>query len=188
MHELKQAQAGCRLASSPYGQARGCCVSVSDSKGTPTPLSESDAHRARLAKATFVPASINSASAKACADNPLDAAMAKRRTERASTSMAVRKQRLDAMRSANNANPFSRSTEVCLTIRTLVSRCKCHIRGVPGSDVCKSSLHTVERICPGERICRHLDPVPCAGDAARSRPASPPTSGDKQHRAICHVS
>jgi hypothetical protein len=44
VHELKQALAGCRLASSPYGQARGCCVSVSDSKGTPIPLSESDAH------------------------------------------------------------------------------------------------------------------------------------------------
>ena len=35
VHELKQA--GCRLASSPYGPVRGC-VSVSDSKGTPTPL------------------------------------------------------------------------------------------------------------------------------------------------------
>ncbi|MFN9897767.1 MAG: hypothetical protein ACK55Z_03010, partial [bacterium] len=44
-----------------------------------------------LPKATLVPASINSASAMACADDPLDAAMAKRCMARASTAMAPRK-------------------------------------------------------------------------------------------------
>ena len=58
-----------------------------------------------LSKATFVPVSINRASAAACADDPLAAAMATRRMARASTVMAVRKQRLDAMRSAKTANP-----------------------------------------------------------------------------------
>ena len=58
-----------------------------------------------LSKATFVSVSINRASAAACADDPLAAAMATRRMTRASTAMVVRKQRLDAMRSARTANP-----------------------------------------------------------------------------------
>jgi hypothetical protein len=55
-------------------------------------------------KATIVSVSINSASATACAGPPA-AVMATRRMARASTAMAVRKQRLDAMRSAKTANP-----------------------------------------------------------------------------------
>jgi hypothetical protein len=58
-----------------------------------------------LPKATTVSVSINRASAAACADDPLAAAMATRRMTRASTAMVVRKQRLDAMRSARTANP-----------------------------------------------------------------------------------
>ena len=58
-----------------------------------------------LPKATTVSVSINRASAAACADDPLAAAMATRRMTRASTAMVVRKQRLDAMRSATTANP-----------------------------------------------------------------------------------
>jgi hypothetical protein len=62
-------------------------------------------------KATFVSVSINSASA-ACADDPLPAVMAKRRTEGASTAMAVRKQRLDAMRTAKKANPARQASGI----------------------------------------------------------------------------
>ena len=58
-----------------------------------------------LSKATFVSVSINRASAAACADDLLAAAMATRRMTRASTAMVVRKQRLVAMRSARTANP-----------------------------------------------------------------------------------
>ena len=58
-----------------------------------------------LSQATFVSVSINRASAAACADDPLAAAMATRRMTRASTAIVVRKQRLDAMRSARTANP-----------------------------------------------------------------------------------
>ena len=55
-----------------------------------------------LSKATFVSVSINRASAAACADDPLAAAMATRRMTRASTAMV---ERLDAIRSARTANP-----------------------------------------------------------------------------------
>jgi hypothetical protein len=58
-----------------------------------------------LSKATFVPVSINRASAAACAGDPLAAAMATRRMTRASTAMVVRKQRLYAMRSRKDSQP-----------------------------------------------------------------------------------
>ena len=58
-----------------------------------------------LPKAMFVPVLINSVSVIACADDPLDAAMANRRMARASMAMSARKQRVDAMCSAKTANP-----------------------------------------------------------------------------------